>query len=84
MGHAYHQLYYHFAWSTHSRVPLIRRDWRPQLLKIINEEAKKCDGWPIRHNAMPDHVHLLVLSAAECHGQRFHRSRERCGSLSRE
>jgi putative transposase len=60
MGHAFHQLYYHFAWSTHSRVGLIRRDYRSELLKIINEETKKRGGWPIRHNAMPDHVHLLV------------------------
>jgi putative transposase len=60
VGHAFHQLYYHFAWSTHSRVPLIRRDYRPALLKSINEEATKFGGWPIRHNAMPDHVHLLV------------------------
>jgi putative transposase len=60
VGHVFHQLFYHFAWSTHSRVALIRRDYRPELLKIINEEAKKCGGWPIRHNAMPDHVHLLV------------------------
>ena len=41
-------------------MPLIGRDYRPELLKIVNEEAKKCGGWPIRHNAMPDHVHLLV------------------------
>ena len=60
MGHAFHQLYYHFAWSTHSRIALIGRDCRPELLKIINEEAKKWGAWPIRHNAMPDHVHLLV------------------------
>ena len=60
MGHTFHELIYHFAWSTHSRVALIRRDYRPGLLKIINDETKKCGGWPIRHNAMPDHVHLLV------------------------
>jgi putative transposase len=60
MGHVFHQLFYHFAWSTHSRVALIHRNYRPQLLQIINEEAKRCGGWPIRHNAMPDHVHLLV------------------------
>jgi REP element-mobilizing transposase RayT len=60
MGHTFHQLYYHFAWATHSRIPLIRRDQRPQILSIINEETKKRGGWPIRHNAMPDHVHLLV------------------------
>jgi len=60
VGHAFHQLYYHFAWATHGRKAMIRRDHRPTLLKIINEEAKKRGGWPIRHNAMPDHVHLLV------------------------
>jgi putative transposase len=60
MGHAFHQLYYHFAWATHSRINLIRRDQRPQILQIVNEEAKKRGGWLIRHNAMPDHVHLLV------------------------
>jgi putative transposase len=60
MGHAFHQLFYHFVWSTHSRIALIHRDDRPKLLNIINEETKKRGGWPIRHNAMPDHVHLLV------------------------
>jgi REP element-mobilizing transposase RayT len=60
MGHAFYQLYYHFTWSTHARAALIRRDHRPALLKIVNEEAKKLGGRPIRHNAMPDHVHLLV------------------------
>ncbi|MCD4728599.1 MAG: IS200/IS605 family transposase [Pirellulales bacterium] len=60
MGHTFHQLYYHFAWATRGRRALIRREHRQSLLKIINEEAKKRGGWPIRHNAMPDHVHLLV------------------------
>lgn len=60
MGHAFHQLFYHFAWATTSRIALIHRDWRPELLKIINEETKKHGGWPICHNAMPDHVHLLT------------------------
>jgi putative transposase len=60
VGHAFHQLYYHFAWATHGRRALIRPDYRPRLLQIINEEAMNRGGWPIRHNAMPDHVHLLV------------------------
>jgi putative transposase len=60
VGHAFHQLYYHFAWATHSRIASIHRDYRTHLLKIVNEEAEKRGGWPIRHNAMPDHVHLLV------------------------
>jgi len=60
VGHAFHQLYYHFAWATCRHEALIRRDYRPKLLQIIHEEAEKRGGWPIRHNAMPDHVHLLV------------------------
>jgi REP element-mobilizing transposase RayT len=60
MAHTFHQLFYHFAWATSSRIALIHRDYRPELLKIINEEAKNRGGWPIRHNAMPDHVHLLT------------------------
>jgi putative transposase len=60
MGHAFHQLYYHFTWATHGRRTIIRGEHRASLLRIINEEAKTRGGWPIRHNAMPDHVHLLV------------------------
>ena len=60
MSHVFHQLYYHFVWATHSRQPLIDRLWRPQLLEIVHAEAIKRGGHPIRHNAMPDHVHLLV------------------------
>lgn len=59
MSHVFHQLYYHFAWATHRREPLIDRAWRPQLLDILNEEVKIRGGFAIRHNAMPDHTHLL-------------------------
>ena len=60
MGHAFHQLYYHFAWATHAREPHIHPSYRPELLRILHEEAKTRGGWPLRHNAMFDHVHLLV------------------------
>src|SRR5437762_10317549 len=59
MSHVFHQLYFHFAWATHSREPLIDRVWRPQFLEIVNEEVKTRGGWPLRHNAMPDHARLL-------------------------
>jgi len=59
MSHVFHQLYYHFTWATQSREHLIDRSWRPQLLEILNEEVKTRGGIPIRHNAMPDHAHLL-------------------------
>jgi len=74
MGHAFHQLYYHFAWATHGREPHIHPSYRSELLRIVHEEAKKRGGWPLRHNAMPDHVHLLVrlpptVSVSEFIGQ---------------
>ena len=59
MSHVFHQLYYHFTWATHSREPLIDRTWRAELLHIINEEVKTRGGFPLRHNAMPDHTHVL-------------------------
>ncbi len=34
--------------------------FRPDLLKILNAEVKERGGYPIRHNAVFDHVHLLV------------------------
>jgi REP element-mobilizing transposase RayT len=60
MSHAFHQLYYHFVWATHSRDPHLHRSYRPKFLEVLHEEAEKRGGIPIRHNAMPDHVHLLV------------------------
>jgi putative transposase len=60
MSHVFHQLYYHFIWSTHSRDPHLHRSIRPQFLDILNEEVKTRGGIPIRHNSMPDHVHLLA------------------------
>jgi putative transposase len=60
MSHTFHQLYYHFVWATHSREPLIDRAWRPDLLHIVSDEVKIRGGLPLRHNAMPDHVHLVV------------------------
>ena len=58
--HSFYQLYYHFIWATNSRANLIDRAWRAELLSILNDEVKIRHGFPVRHNAMPDHVHLLV------------------------
>ena len=60
MAHTFHQLYYHFVWATHRRELLIERVWRPKFLEILNDEVTKRGGCPIRHDAMPDHAHLLV------------------------
>src|SRR5262245_17449690 len=60
MSHVFHQLYYHYAWGTHDRQPLIAPDLRAELLRIQAEEVAKRAGILVRHYAMPDHVHLLV------------------------
>ena len=44
MSHTIHQLYHHFIWATHSRKPLISREWR-LLLKIISEKKNLRGGF---------------------------------------
>src|SRR5437762_10626778 len=82
MSHVFHQLYFHFAWATHSREPLIDRFWRPELLEIINEEVKTRGGWLIRHNAMPDHAHLLCRFVSDGVDCRVYRTSQRRDFLS--
>jgi putative transposase len=60
MSHVFHQLYYHFAWGTHDRQPIIDPSLRPELLRIQAEEVARRGGILVRHNAVADHVHLLV------------------------
>ena len=84
MSHTFHQLYYHFIWATHARDPLIDRGWRPQMLNIINEEVKNKGGLPIRHNAMPDHVHLLVRLPPKIAPSDFRRQGQGRHFLSRQ
>jgi REP element-mobilizing transposase RayT len=60
MSHIFHQLYYHFAWGTHNRQPVIERAQWPELLRIQAEEVAKRGGILIRHNTLADHAHLLV------------------------
>ena len=60
MGHTFHRLYYHIVWATHARDPHIHRSFRAKLPNILDKEVQSRHGHPIRHNAMPDHVHLLV------------------------
>jgi putative transposase len=60
MSHVFHQLYYHFIWGTHDRQSLITAALRPEVLRIQAEEVAQRGGILVRHNTMPDHIHLLV------------------------
>jgi REP element-mobilizing transposase RayT len=59
-SHAFHQLYFHFAWSTKDRLPLITENVRDWLIRCVTEECPKRGGVLLACNAMPDHVHLCV------------------------
>lgn len=58
MAKAYTELFYHFIWATHERVPLIDAELEPHLDRQIRH---KCEELKIRVHALngiPDHVHL--------------------------
>lgn len=59
-SHAFHQLYYHFAWAIKNRLPLITDATRDWLIECIENEVRKRDGTLLACNAMPDHAHLFV------------------------
>src|SRR5580698_3211260 len=60
MSHVFHQLYYHFAWGTHNRQPILAKPLWGELLRIHAEEVAKRGGILVRHNTLTEHVHLLV------------------------
>jgi putative transposase len=59
-GHAFHQLYYHYVWTTKNRVERLAGDTLVWLLRELDVEAHKRGGILLAHNAMPGHLHLLV------------------------
>jgi putative transposase len=59
-SHVFHQLYYHFVWSTKDRLPLITDEVKEQLVQAIANACQERGVTPIACNSMPDHVHLFV------------------------
>lgn len=56
----FHQLYYHFVWSTKNRVPLISEENRHMVISEVETQCRIRGGILLCCNAMPDHVHLAV------------------------
>ena len=52
-------LHYH-PFSVPERVPLIAKDWRPNLHAYLGGIVKGIDGVPLAIGGIEDHVHLLV------------------------
>jgi putative transposase len=59
-SNAFHQLYYHFVWSTKGRLPEIKDTLIQYAEFVISEDAKKRHGFVLACGVMPEHVHLLV------------------------
>ena len=58
------ELYLHFVWATHRRLPLITPDIEAAVYACILAEAKRCRLEVLALNGMPDHVHLVVQKPA--------------------
>lgn len=58
--HVFHQLYYHFSWTTKDRVPSITAATKAELLRFLAEECRKLEANVVALNATTDHVHLLA------------------------
>ncbi len=55
------QVYVHFVWATHDRLPLVTTDLERRLYRYITEVCERYSCTVFSVGGMPDHVHLLVL-----------------------
>ncbi len=60
MSHTYTQLYVHFVWTTHARLPLITPEAEPNIHNIIASKTANFDCHLLAVGGMPDHMHVLV------------------------
>lgn len=56
----YWKLYYHFAWGTKNRLPLITTALEPGLYRAIAAKAQQMGGIVHAIGGIEDHVHLAV------------------------
>lgn len=57
---AYHQLVYHFVWSTRNRSPLLTPTVEAKLLPYIAHKCKELNYQFHAVNGVENHLHLLV------------------------
>jgi len=57
---SYYRLFYHFAWATKKRQPLITEDNHELIYAAIKAKVEELKGIVHALNGMPDHVHLVV------------------------
>lgn len=61
MAHTYSNLLYHIVFSTQTRLPLIKPEYKDELFAYVATLIKEKGGKPIIINGVLDHIHLLVV-----------------------
>ena len=56
------EIYLHFVWATHRRMPLITPMLEPELYQILTEEAQRLGCQVLALGGISDHVHLVVCA----------------------
>jgi REP element-mobilizing transposase RayT len=57
---AYWRLFYHFVWTTKSRLPLLTPDIEANVYRFLHAEANKMHAPLFAIGGTEDHVHVLV------------------------
>ena len=60
MGSVYHQLYFHFVWSTYRRLEMITEEIEKDLKVLIRDKIIEKNSELLCIGFTGDHVHLLV------------------------
>lgn len=60
MGSTYHQLYFHFVWSTYRRLDMITEAIEKDLKMLIRDKIIEKKSELLCFGCTSDHVHLLI------------------------
>ncbi len=54
------ELYYHFVWATHDRLPLITPDREASLYRFLHHKTNELGGYLHAVGGIEDHLHMIV------------------------
>ena len=66
MANTYTQLYFHIVFAVQGRSNLISKEWKNELYKYITGIVSNKGQRMLQINGMPDHVHILMGTKADC------------------
>ena len=66
MANTYTQLYFHIVFAVQGRSNLISKEWKNELYKYITGIVSNKGQRMLQINGMPDHVHILMGTKANC------------------